>query len=134
MTYMRHVRFTRRRKLWLWSARISYNLTAGTTLGGVTQQTTRYKNGLNGEWMNELQTNSMAQAVRWTAESRIARQESTRFEITWRLIAVFVTKLTSDRILCQINPVYTSKSQGFWKWFPSFWFSNRILYCMLHAL
>jgi len=60
--------------------------------------------------MTEWQTDSMTQAVGWTAKSRIARQEITCLEVTWRLITLFVTKLPSDSILYQINPVYTFSS------------------------
>ena len=52
----------------------------------------------------------MTQAVGWTAKSRIARQEITCLEVTWKLINLFVTKLPPDSILYEINPVYTFSS------------------------
>lgn len=93
-------------KLRLCSTRISYNLTAGTTLKGLAVAHSSRPQFTRMDWVvTQWQTDSMAQAVGWTAESRIARQEMTCILVTWRLTSVFLTKLTSDSILRQINPV-----------------------------
>ena len=76
MRCMWHLRFKRRRKLRFCSTRISSNVTAGTAVRGLAVANSGRPQFTRTDWVvTDWQTDSMAQAVGWTAESRIARQE-----------------------------------------------------------